>query len=154
MDTKVVGRGLDLSQMPPESPRIRVIYARDLTAVSEGNATGVRLADVIHQRLFDKIDQEKTAVNVRTSLNLPIGGTPMHSPSDRDALDYAFGCIGTPAPEEQRTEWVRNTLSLGRIGVSEQLAREAVELKGWRLLPDAATVEFDADGDVRSPLEG
>ncbi len=138
--------------MPPESPQIRVIYARDLTAVSEGNATGVRLADVIHQRLFEKIDQEKTAVNLRTSLNLPLAGTPMHSPCDRDALDYAFGCIGSPAPEEQRMVWVRNTLSLGRIGISEKLTQEAADLKGWRLMPEALTVEFDATGNVHSPL--
>ena len=138
--------------MPPESPQIRVIYARDLTSVSEGNATGVRLADVIHERLYRKIDYEKTAINVRTSLNLPIARIPMYSTSDRDALDFALGYLGSPRPEEQRAVWIRNTLSLGRIGISESLARDAVDLEGWRLTPEALTVEFDATGNVHSPL--
>jgi hypothetical protein len=51
MDTKIIGRGLDAAQMPPEAPQVRIIYARDLTAVSEGNATGVGLANLIHERL-------------------------------------------------------------------------------------------------------
>jgi Domain of unknown function (DUF362) len=152
MDTKVIGRGLDKSQMPLDSPQIRVIYARNLTSVSEGNATGVRLADVIHERLYRKIDHEKTTMNIRTSLNLPLAGTPMHCPSDRDALDYAFGCIGSPAPEEQRIVWICNTLSLGRIGISQSLARDAADLQGWRLTPEALTIDFDATGNVHSPL--
>ena len=152
MDTKVVGRGLDAQQMPSEAPQVRVIYARDLTAVSEGNATGVGLADVIHERLYRRIDHEKTAINLRTSLNLPLSRTPMHSPTDRDALDFAFGCLGSPAPDEQRTVWIRNTLNLARIGVSERLACESADLTGWRLTPQALTLEFDASGNVRSPL--
>jgi len=152
MDTKVIGRGLDAKQMPPEAPQVRVIYARDLTAVSEGNATGVGLADLIHERLYRKIDHAKTTVNLRTSLNLPLSRTPIDSPSDRDALDFAFGCLGSPAPEEQRTVWIRNTLSLGRIGISETLAREAEDIPGWRLMPEALTLKFDSAGNVQSPL--
>jgi len=152
MDTKIIGRGLDPAQMPPEGPQVRIIYARDLTPVSEGNATGVGLADVIHERLYRQIDHEKTAINLRTSLNLPVSRTPIHLTSDRDALDFAFGCLGSPAPNEQRTVWIRNTLSLARIGVSELLARESADLKGWRMTPDALDLKFDANGNVDSPL--
>jgi len=152
MDTKVVGRGLDAKQMPPEAPQVRVIYARDITPVSEGNATGVGLADLIHERLYRQIDHKKTTINLRTSLNLPLSRTPIHLTSDRDALDFAFGSLGSPAPEEQRTVWIRNTLNLARIGVSERLAREATSLQGWRLRPEALSVEFDASGNVDSPL--
>jgi hypothetical protein len=152
MDTKVIGRGLEPSQMPPEAPQIRVIYARDLTPVSEGNAAGVRLADLIHERLFRAIDHQKTALNIRTALNLPLAGTPMYSTSDSDALDYALGFLGKLAPEKQRTVWIRNTLSLGRIGLSERLAYEAASLEGWRLTQESVTLQFDAAGNVQSPL--
>ena len=48
MDTKVVGRALG---MPPgEGPTISLIFARDLTAESGGNAVGVGHADIIHER--------------------------------------------------------------------------------------------------------
>jgi hypothetical protein len=152
MDTKIIGRGIEVRQMPVEAPQVRVIYARDLTAESEGNATGVGLADLIHERLYRKIDYEKTAVNVRTSLNLTMGRIPLHCRSDSDALDLALGYLGSPRPEDQRTVWIRNTLSLGRIGISEGLAREAAALDGWRLTPETLTLEFDSVGDVHYPF--
>ena len=58
MDTKVIGRGVELQ--PGEAPAIRVVYVRDLTAESEGNAVGVGLADIMHERLYRKIDLQKT----------------------------------------------------------------------------------------------
>ena len=69
MDTKVIGRGL--REVPPEAPQIGVVYARNLTAESEGNAVGVGLADLIHRELYKKINYETTLINVRTSLPSP-----------------------------------------------------------------------------------
>jgi hypothetical protein len=87
MDTKIIERGLEVREMPVEAPQVRVIYARGLTPESEGNASGVGLADLIHERLYRKIDNEKTAINVQTSLNLPMGRIPLHCRSDSEALD-------------------------------------------------------------------
>ena len=148
MDTKIIGRGIETRQMPLEAPQVRVIYARDLTAESEGNATGIGLADLIHRRLYRKMDYEKTAVNVRTSLNLTMGRIPLHCGSDREAIELALGYLGSPGLEEQRTVWIQNTLSLGRIGVSEGLAREATSLEGWRLTPQTLVPEFDSAGNL------
>jgi hypothetical protein len=57
LDTKIVGRGVELH--PGEAPQIRLIYVRDLTAESAGNALGVGLSDAIHERLYRKIDLMK-----------------------------------------------------------------------------------------------
>jgi hypothetical protein len=152
MDTKVIGRGLP--SIPPEAPHIRVIYARDLTRETEGNAAGVGLADLIHDRLYRKIDYQKTFLNVRTSLNLPLAQVPMHCPSDRDAFDFALGYMGSPGPEHQRSVWIRNTVSLDRIACSQALAAEAAKLDGWHLEPEPLVPQFDRDGDVCSPLPG
>jgi len=152
MDTNVIGRGLP--SIPPEAPRIRVIYARDLTKETEGNAAGVGLADLIHDRLYQKIDYQKTFLNVRTSLNLPLAQVPMHCPSDRDAFDFALGYLGSPRPEHQRSVWIRNTVSLDRIACSPALAAEASELDGWHLEPEPLIPQFDRDANVCSPLQG
>ena len=152
MDTKVVGRGLP--GVPPDAPRIRVIYARDLTKETEGNAAGVGLADLIHERLYQKIDYQKTFLNVRTSLNLPLAQVPMHCPSDRDAFDFALGYLGSPWPEQQRSVWVRNTISLDRIACSQALAVVASKLDGWFLKPEPLIPQFDHEGNVCSPLQG
>jgi hypothetical protein len=152
MDTKVIGRGLP--SIPPEAPHIRVIYARDLTRETEGNAAGVGLADLIHDRLYQKIDYQKTFLNVRTSLNLPLAQVPMHCPSDRDAFDFALGYLGSPRPEQQRSVWIRNTVSLDRIACSQALAAEASKLDGWHLDPAPLLPQFDRDANVCSPLQG
>lgn len=81
MDTKVIGRGANLPAN--EKSDIRLVYVCDLTAETAGNALGVGLADVIHKRLFRKIDIQKTPIYVRTSLNPPIGWLPIYLPTDR-----------------------------------------------------------------------
>jgi hypothetical protein len=151
MDTKVIGRGVELP--PGEAPRISMIYVRDLTHESGGNAVGMGHADVIHERLYRKIDFEKTYLNARTALS-PIGGRlPIHLPSDREALDLALGHLGSPEPAEQQVVWIRNTLSLDRIAISAPLAREATALKRWRLSEGVHAADFDPAGNLK-PLFG
>jgi hypothetical protein len=150
MDTKVIGRGVELP--PGEAPKISMIYVRDLTRDSGGNAVGMGSADVIHERLYQKIDFEKTYLNARTALHPTGARLPIHLPSDREAFDLTLGHLGSPEPEEQRIVWIRNTLTLDRIAVSAPLAREAARLPRWRLLEKAYSAEFDAAGNARSLL--
>ncbi len=150
MDTKVIGRGANFPST--ERSGILMIYVRDLTHPSAGNALGVGLADVIHERVFRKIDFSKTYINVRTSLNPPMARTPMHLPNDREALSFALGALGSPDESEQRIVWIRNTLDLNRVAVSAALAREALQLSGWRLEEEVLTAEFNLEGDLESPL--
>jgi hypothetical protein len=148
MDTKVIGRGVELP--PGEAPRISMIYVRDLTRESDGNAVGVGFADVIHERLYRKIDFDKMYLNTCTSLNPAAARLPIHLPSDREALDLTLGHLGSPEPAEQRIVWIRNTLSLDRIAISAPLAREATALKRWRLSEGAHPADFDPAGNLGS----
>jgi len=146
MDTKIVGRGVELQ--PGAAPEIRLIYVRDLTPESGGNALGVGLADAMHERLYRKIDLEKMYANARTSMNPPMPRLPIFWPSDQEALDWLLGALGSPEPAEQRVAWIRNTLNLNRIAISERLAREAAALPGWRLLPEPCAPRFDSAGNL------
>ena len=150
MDTKVIGRGVELQ--PGESPQIGLIYVRDLTAESGGNAVGIGLADVIHERLFRKIDFQKTYLNSRVSLNPVPSKLPMHLASDLEALDLLLGHLGRPDPEEQRVVWIRNTLSLGRIAISAPLTHEAGKLAGWRIASQELRPQYDPEGNLTSVL--
>ena len=150
MDTKAIGRGVELP--PGEAPEIPMIYVRDLTRESDGNAIGVGFADVIHERLFRKINFEKTYLNARTSLNPAASRLPIHLPSDREALNLALGHLGSPDPAEQRIVWIRNTLSLDGIAISAPMACEAASVDRWRLSGETHPADFDAAGNLSSVL--
>jgi hypothetical protein len=150
LDTKIVGRGVELH--PGEAPQIRLIYVRDLTAESSGNALGVGLADAIHERLYHKIDLQKMYANARTSMNPPMPRIPIFWPSDQQALAWLLGALGSPEPAEQRVAWIRNTLNLNRIAVSPLLASDAATLPGWRILAEPFAPGFDDGGDLLPAL--
>jgi hypothetical protein len=137
---------------PGEAPEIELIYARGLTRESEGNAIGMGFADLIHDRLYQRVDFAKTYLNARVSLNPDAARLPVHLASDREALDIALGHVGSPGPEEQRLVWIRNTQELQRLGISAALAREAASLATWRLAPESSAVEFDSAGNAASLL--
>ncbi len=151
MDTKVIGRGVALAA--GEAPEIRLIYARDLTAKSQGNALGVGLADFISERLYRRADLEKTYINVRTSLNFPLARLPMYFPNDRAAIESALAALGGPGAATQRLAWIRNTQRLNCLLVSEAVADELRASRDWRVLPEAYAMSFDADGNLISPLD-
>jgi hypothetical protein len=137
---------------PGEAPEIGLIYVRDLTRESEGNSVGVGFADLIHERLYQKVDLGRTYLNARVSLNPAAVRLPIHLASDREALDLALGHLGSPGPDEQRLVWIRNTQELNRLAVSAPLARAAARLTTWRLAPESSTVEFDSAGNATSLL--
>jgi len=148
MDTKIIGRGVEVH--PGETPRIRLIYVRDLTPESDGNALGVGLADAIHERLYRQIDLPKMYANALTSMNPPMPRIPIFWSSDQQALTWLLGALGSPEPAEQRIAWIRNTLNLNRIAVSDLLAQDPVKLPGWRVRPAPYVPAFDALGNLVS----
>jgi hypothetical protein len=150
MDTKVIGRARGMA--PGEGPVISLVFTRDLTAESAGNAIGVGNADIIHERLYRKIDLPKTYVNAMTALHPEAGRIPMHMPSDRAALDFALGCLGSPEPGAQRDVWIGNTLNLNRLAISPLLRDEIESPQRWRLAEIPFSAEFDAAGDLVSPF--
>jgi hypothetical protein len=150
MDTKVVGRARSMAS--GEGTAISLIYARDLTPESGGNAVGMGHADIIHDRFYRKIDFQKTYLNAITALNPEGGHLPIHMPSDRAALDLALGHLGSPEPAAQRCVWIRNTLSLNRIAISPLLRNEIDSPQHWRLAENPFSAEFDAAGDLCSPF--
>ncbi|HSW49973.1 MAG TPA: hypothetical protein VLH09_07340, partial [Bryobacteraceae bacterium] len=68
MDTKVINRTIEGHfDVDPELPSIRRIFVRDFNAHSDGNGTGVGMADVITDRLLAKINWPATYTNVLTA---------------------------------------------------------------------------------------
>ncbi len=118
MDTNVIGRDRP-------GPRIQVIFVRDLTPASEGNASGIGLADVTTRRLIEKMDPKATFLNCATALHLHLARVPYAFDTDREALEAALRSTIAPSPDQARVVWIRDTLSLAELEVSESLLPEA-----------------------------
>src|ERR1700728_5010 len=68
MDTKVVNRSVQgVYNLWPDTPAIERIFVRDLSDLSYNNAVGVGMADVVTDRLVDRIDWEPTRINSLTA---------------------------------------------------------------------------------------
>jgi len=121
MDTKVVGRIMNIYEKECETPKITRIIVRDLSEATFGNATGIGLADYTTRRAAEKIDFEATAMNCMTAVAPEKGRIPLALASDRGALEAAFKTIGLWTPEGVRVAWIANTKDREVLAVSSAL---------------------------------
>jgi len=127
-DTRVVGRIRLLGTPEPDKPIIKRIILSDLTETSTGNACGFGNADIITQRLADKVDQPTTDTNTIVSLALEMGKTPLIMPNDQEALALSMRSVGLIPPARQKIMRIKNTLHLAEVDLSEAYA-DAVDCR-------------------------
>ncbi|HXH12733.1 MAG TPA: lactate racemase domain-containing protein [Alphaproteobacteria bacterium] len=148
MDTKVIGRIMNIIEPPPRHPRILRIYVRDLHDDSYGNATGVGLADFVSRRLVNKIDPTATYINCLTGLSPESARIPITVDTDREAVEAALGTIGLVKPEEARIVRIKNTLLLEELDVSEALLAEVKPRDNLEILWGPKPLAFDSTGTL------
>ena len=126
LDTKVANRGVYGECNPwPDTPKFDRLYLRDLHPDSYGNQrVGFGLADVIHKRLLDKINWEPTIINSVTSSSLPAIRTPITFATDRQCLETMATTVGVFDMTELRIAWLKNTLELTPLLLTENLRSE------------------------------
>ena len=118
MDPHVIGR-LKIPGFPePDKPRIRSVVACDLTPASHGNAIGIGLADVITQKLFNKIKLDVTYRNVYTSTFIERVKIPIIAENERNALEYALRNCGEVPKEKEIILRIRDTKHLDELWIS------------------------------------
>lgn len=143
MDTNVIGMWRRLGG--PVSPLFKVVAVLTLTERSHGNALGLGMADLITQRLRDAIDMEATYTNALTAGNFPAARIPLTLPTDRDVVEAA---LAQAKPGEARVVFIRNTLELGHLWVSEPLISKVEKTPGLELLGPAQPLPFDEQGNL------
>lgn len=148
MDLKVVNRGVHGQYNPwPDTPVVQRIFIRSLSELSYGNAVGVGLADVIHDRVLARIDVNAGRVNARTSGSLAAVRTPLHFPSDRECLDLLMATVGKFDPAEITIGRIRNTLEMGTVALSENLRDEIAKNPALEIAGPPVELAFDAAGN-------
>jgi hypothetical protein len=129
MDTHVIGRGY-MPSIPEASwggPDIRLIAVLDLTAQSHGNATALGLADMITQKLVEKVDFETMLINMRTSGEGGIirARMPLIMPTADDCVRTGYATCGRGNLHDVRFARIRNTADTQYLQISEALITEA-----------------------------
>jgi hypothetical protein len=148
MDTNVIGRRRIEGEPEWEKPRIERLFLRDLTPESEGNGTGIGLADIITRRLRDKIDLETTQVNSRVSTFMLRVVLPIVAKNDREGLDTALYLLRRKPPEQVGMVRIRDTMRLEQLLVSENLLPQVRENEKLEVLGPPEELRFDAAGNL------
>ncbi len=149
MDLKVVNRGVHGQYNPwPDTPLVQRIFIRNLSELSYGNGVGIGLADVIHDRVLERIDVNAGRINATTSGSLAAVRTPLHFPSDRECLELLMATVGKFDQEAVTIGWIRNTLELGTLALSENLADEIARHPELEIAGPPFALEFDRDGNL------
>lgn len=150
MDTKVIGRIMNIYEQELTSPHITRIVVRDLTPETAGNAIGIGLADYTTQRLVDKIDLEVTNLNAVAAVAPEKGRIPITLPDDKQALTAALQTIGPKDEESIRLLWIRNTSSLVEL-MASAAAYSAIHPSRIAGVEGPMEMRFGEDGNLLSP---
>jgi hypothetical protein len=147
MDTNIVGRKRGA---PPEAPlpEIRRIVVRDLTEETEGNATGIGLADFIHCRVAERLDHHATVVNCLAASHPFAATIPVCCDTDRTALTLALRTIGPVDPRRARLVRIPDTAHLELVYVSEAFEEELGHRPDLEVLAGPMELAFDIHGDL------
>jgi hypothetical protein len=130
MDTKVVNRGVAAEYK------------------SYGNAVGFGMADMVHSSLLPKIDWTPTRINALTSNTPACIRTPIHFDTDRACLEQLWPTVGRFNEAEIRIGWIRNSLHLAEIALTENVGREIRENAQLEIVSGPSEWPFDSAGNL------
>jgi hypothetical protein len=137
----------------PETPHFERIFIRDISDLSYNNGVGLGMADVVHDRLVNKIDWNPTQINSLTASTPAAIRTPLHFPSDRTCIEKMMPTVGKFSSTDVTIGWIRNSMELGLIGLTENLRPLIEQNPALEILGPAKEWEFDAEGNMgRLPI--
>ncbi|HEX2171714.1 MAG TPA: lactate racemase domain-containing protein, partial [Dehalococcoidia bacterium] len=148
MDTNVIGRLMFIGEPEPESPRIKRIVVRDLTAETLGSALGIGLADFVTRRAAEKVDRRVTNINALTAVSPEKARIPLTTETDREAIELALANSGPVTAKTARLVRIQNTLHLKHLIVSEALVPSARSDPRLTILEEIGPMSFDGTGTL------
>jgi hypothetical protein len=151
MDTKVVNRGIDGEYNPWDTaPQIARIYVRGLSKLTHGNAIGIGLADVVHERILSQIDWQSTRVNALSASAPASARLPVHFANDRECLAWIMQTL-KHSTEGPAIGWIRNSVSLESLLLAENFIGELQTQESTEILKTGIQLAFDKEANLIEP---
>jgi hypothetical protein len=148
MDTNVIGRIMHIATPEPKTPQFKRIFVRDITEETNGNAIGIGLADFTTERLVSKINREVTRINCVTGTTPEKGKIPIAYANDEEAIINGLHNAGVFDFKKARVIWVKNTLELKYLRISEALLPEAGKEKELNIISGPFRFPFEKEGTL------
>ena len=109
------------------------------------------MADIVTERLVKRTDWKPTIINSLTANTPAAIRIPVHFATDRECLERIMPTVGKLDLGEVTLGWIRNTMELGRLALSENV-RAQVEADPSLEIEATIDGEFDGDGNLLSPF--
>ncbi|MDQ0218164.1 DUF2088 domain-containing protein [Peribacillus cavernae] len=152
MDPNITGRAASKAPQKFNAPQIERLAVLGLTKETKGNACGIGVADVTTKRVFDQVDLDYTYANVITSKVLDSAKIPLVMRDDREAISVALKTCYNINLENPRVVWIKNTLELENILVSESILRDIKGNPQIKVLGEPFEITFDSDHYISTDI--
>lgn len=152
MDYNVIGRNRDIMGRWHSAQKIKRIFVRDLSKDTGGNGLGIGMADFTTEGLIKKIDLDLMYTNALTASGPENAMLPIYFDSDKKALEACLSTVGPITPTEVRMVWIKDTLSLRKLLVSESLYQEAKRREDLQCEGNLLNMVFDSLANLKSPF--
>jgi hypothetical protein len=145
IDPNVVGRLLieAAPELETNKPRVTRMCALDLSPESDGNGTGVGIADLTTTRLLQAIKPGPFRMNNLTACFLWRSKLPLDFATDRECIQAGLDTCWQPIQEKLRFAIIPSTLEVSDMWVSQPLVEEAGTLPGLEVVGSSRHVPFD-----------
>jgi hypothetical protein len=148
MDPNITGRSSSPFFRRENSLKVQRIVVLNLSKASGGSAMGIGLADFTTERLVKSMNVDTTWINCITAGVTASGKIPIHMPTDREAILLALKTCARVNHPQSRIAWIRNTLALEHIRVSDPLLQEIEGHPQLEIEGDPAPMPFDDEGNL------
>jgi len=146
MDTNITGRKEGALM------NAQILFVRDLTDSTYRNAFGIGLADYTTKRLVEKIDFKALNLNSQTAFRTDACRIPMTFDNDLEAFKSAADLPLEYNPETYKLIWIKNTLKLNHIAVSDAYINRMGKLPGVEIVKGPLEIKQDKGMNLISPF--
>lgn len=147
MDPNVTGRpGSGVAGF--QGPNISSTVVLSLTEATHGNGVGIGMADITTRQLVQNLDFSAMYTNAATAGTLATAKIPMVMGSDREAIVFALKTAPIHDISSAKIVWIKNTLDLDNIYVSEALKPVVETLDKAECVRMEEAFNFNGEGQL------